>query len=502
MAAPAGAPDLGLACTTVEVAACSGNPDIKIYKGTGCTPAPPGGEPVYMTYQPVSSSHGCAKAPGCQSDGTTYPDPTTCTSWVTVGSGSPVPESCTCGPAPLHIGLADVNCATLKGTTTGYYGGRTGFELDENDCELQNQTVTDADDYWDSFGKSGGYGGPVGGTEWRPTVVPFGFVANNNVEHYVCVEPEPADYTAGAELAYDRYGWQCDPDFVNDEGKLVDCLSFYKCIDTDGDGDGYCADGTPAAEGECAEAEDCPVELTSACELRPLDNVSRLMVIHIFSDAVYNWSDFGKAFPSNTIVKCARHGGSGTHQTLLDQVFRGVAPFKTETQYPVNRDEGYPIVIGGTPGACDTLPAGGDGVAKNDGSYFWHYKSSSDLTRDCIDFYDGGIGYVDADKAMKTNKIKNGIHQLKYQGVAPTRRNVAGGKYNYWATQVAFADTAAGTGCVTGDLKTLADGLMAYAQKETLMTFANVGISAGFWATQGEMKVEKNPNDLAYPPRK
>jgi ABC-type phosphate transport system substrate-binding protein len=225
------------------------------------------------------------------------------------------------------------------------------------------------------------------------------------------------------------------------------------------------------------------ISLTS-CEARPLKNVSRLMVLHIFSDAVDNWRDFGPSFPDLAIVKCMRHGGSGTHQTLINTVFRGEATLATFTdEYPADQ-----------------------GAAGKD--YVWHYKSSSDLTRDCVAYYAGGIGYVDADKIMYRSKIAPtvepanwagnlGITQLMYQGVAPSRLAVGMGKYNFWAQQRCFLN---GDTCATGTEYDILSSVMDGAADPSKLTVARFGQRAFFWATQGEMRAEK-VNEYAYPSR-
>jgi ABC-type phosphate transport system substrate-binding protein len=200
-----------------------------------------------------------------------------------------------------------------------------------------------------------------------------------------------------------------------------------------------------------------------------MKHISRLMALHIFSDQVQNWSDFGPSFPDLPIVKCMRHGGSGTHQTLIDTVFRGDANLKNVTR---------------TAGP----------------NFVWHYKSSSDLTRDCVAFYDGGIGYVDADKVMFRSKVAKGIHQLMYGGAAPSRNDVASGKYNFWAAQQCFLDTT--LGCYGPQDLSIIDQIQTKAGDPSFLTFAGFAQRAYFWATQDEMEVQKIGGGFAYPTRK
>jgi ABC-type phosphate transport system substrate-binding protein len=212
------------------------------------------------------------------------------------------------------------------------------------------------------------------------------------------------------------------------------------------------------------------------------------MVLLIFSDAVDNWQDFGPSFPNLAIAKCMRHGGSGTHQTLINAVFRGEAIVKN-------------LTVG--------FPASQGDDANIGRSYVWHYKSSSDLTRDCVAYYAGGIGYVDADKIMFRSKIEPtkapaaykgelGISQLMYQGVAPSRLAVAQGKYTFFAQQQCFLDQT--LECFGPQDFNILNTIQTTAAQPQFLNFENFGQRAFFWATRGEMRVEK-VNEFAYPTR-
>jgi hypothetical protein len=374
------------------------------------------------------------------------------------------------------MGCADVACDTITATSEGYYHGRKGYYADPQED-------------WEEFGNENGYPGTYSAT-YKGVIVPFGFIVNNSVTDSVCVYDS---VPTNAHLAYDKRGWECDPDDV------PACRGDYKCLDTDSSGTGVCLDGKQTAdldvtitgdEKECTTAADCKMNTTNAdtvtitCEAEPMKNISRLMALHIFGNKVKLWSDFGPSFPENLpIVKCMRHGGSGTHQTLINTVFRSDGTVWNTTVESDRED-----------------------------SFVWHYKSSSDLTRDCVAYYAGGIGYVDADKAMDTNKIDNtiepasyankidGIHQLMYQGAAPSRNDVAWGKYNFWAAQQCFVNTNVGA-CHSAVTTTIMEKVMEEAAKDTYLDFDNFGQRAYFWATSGEMQVEKI-NEYAYPSRK
>ncbi len=457
-----------------------------IVRGLNCTADGTGtnDDTVYVRYQSVNSGHGCQNF-DCA---TTSPWPVASSCAFTGGYTCTSSES-----APCQLGCADVDCNSLTATTYGYEDGRSGSPL------------YGGSDPFTLHGNAAGY--PINPTDdWRGVVVPFGFIANNQVKHWVCTAPDRDDLEADQHLAYSKENWQCDPADNTAEGYNEWCQGNYKCLDTDESGTGVCMDGNQDAdldatftgnEIECEDASECqiPIEDTK-CELKPLDNVSRLMVLHIFSDAVYSWNDFGPSFPSLAIVKCMRHGGSGTHQTLINTVFRGDATLKN-------------VTVMAPPPFADF---GTDGK-----SYVWHYKSSSDLTRDCVAYYAGGIGYVDADKVLFRSKIgpteepsghtsDGGIHQLMYQGIEPSRLAVANGKYNFWAAQYCFANTdntESQGGCYddAGNEASILNSIMAEAGNPTYLTPANYGQRAYFWATQNEMQVEK-ANEYAYPTRK
>ena len=491
-----------LNCTDA-VLDCDADEKKLIVKGTGCAvDDSTQDDTVYVRYTASSSSTGCKKY-DCENED--YADPTTCdfTDDVTGECSSTFVQ------APCMLGCADVACDTITATTEGYYTGRKGAASGEA---------------WEAFGNANGYAPtqPYSDT-YNGVTVPFGFIVNNSVKDHYC---DYASVDADAHFAYDKRGWECDPDETWDDDDdpataevagAASCRGDYKCLDTNEDGTGVCLDGNQNAdldvtitgsETSCSDASDCKMAITGVtCEEKPLKGISRLMALHIFADKVTTWRDFGPSFAVLPIVKCMRHGGSGTHQTLINTVFRGDAEVASTTVHTPGR---Y------TPGA-----------------YVWHYKSSSDLTRDCVAYYAGGIGYVDADKVMFRSKIGNtqsseganstrygvkdsdgnyiwqgdgsaftsedGIHQLMYQGVAPSRNDVANGKYNFWAAQQCFTDTT--LSCQDDDTASILNLIMTEAGKPAYLDFANFGQRAYHWATQDEMMVEKT-DEYAYPTRK
>lgn len=470
-----------------------------IIRGVNCDADGTKDDTVYVRYQAVNSAHGAANYDCVTTD--PWPVPSSCL--FTGGYTCTADESAQC-----QLGCSDVEPGSLKATTVGYEDGRAG-------CPANGGS-----DVFMPHGNPSGYPLPPGVNVYRGVVVPFGFIANSAITNWVC---DNTDLLENALLAYDKDDWQCDPADSTPEGYNPWCRSAYKCIDhwkkvddvwvEGSNGVGVCMDGNQTADldkymekdangeivyPECFDASDCNIPLEDTqCEQETLKNLSRLMALHIFSDVVYNWNDFGPSFPSLAIVKCMRHGGSGTHQTLINTVFRGDATVKNMTVWNISD--------------ADPLRAFGGTGAPDGKSYVWHYKSSSDLTRDCVAYYAGGVGYVDADKVMFRSKIdvtkapenflpSYGIHQLMYQGFEPSRLAVANGEYNFWAAQYCFNDPTGTCYDPAGVEADILDSIMITAQDPTFLDEVRFGQRAYFWATQGEMKVDKL-TEYAYPTR-
>ena len=222
----------------------------------------------------------------------------------------------------------------------------------------------------------------------------------------------------------------------------------------------------------------------------PFDNLSREMVLLLYSQSVMNWNLFnadldgdgsietgayladGTGGDSLPVVLCLRHAGSGTHATLEAGVLRG------DINMPTTENLGSPFA-----------PA----------TYF--NKGSSDMMR-CVgggctgwDGF-GAIGYADSDKCLggtvgvATGDCKGGIvKRVEYQGHIGDRKNIKMGKYAFWAAQHIYQDSADAQ-----ELKDLSSALMTYAAVP-----ANIPASrADWWAAQDEMKVKK-VTDFAMP---
>jgi hypothetical protein len=230
---------------------------------------------------------------------------------------------------------------------------------------------------------------------------------------------------------------------------------------------------------------DCPNLIDETkCEAMPIDNLSRLMVLQIFSsdneDWLDNWNQFGPWYPDAGIVRCMRCAGSGTHATFDMQVFRNDA-----------------TVMG-----------------KSLDDRFYHHESSSRLT-DCVnnngwdpswgpewDGYDKpryAVGYADVDKILKSSSYPR-VHIVKYQGVEPARAKIENNEYNFWAAQTLYWSTdeiedPLGDGSIS--LTYLLGKLTDAAKKSSFL--ATISPQKLFWTTQGEMACQKTPLERSYP---
>jgi hypothetical protein len=280
------------------------------------------------------------------------------------------------------------------------------------------------------------------------------------------------DTTGDFELMPDA----CPP--VSDTDTSSDCVSYFKCVD------GFCTGGANSGNA-CDAAEDCPSlaigDLSgTTCTQMPIDNLSRLQAILIFSNKVNNWREFGPWYPDLPIVQCMRHAGSGTHATLEIGVFRGDANV-------------WDTTIGGASPTWTVLQSTESTDPNGSEPVVWHYESSTDLTEDCLDFYYGAVGYIDADKILGNDTV-NSCHEVKFEGVEPTREKVKFGEYSFWAGQKCFWDT----GAISTVQANLATALMDFAKDPANLNNVDFGQKANFWATDNEMTVSKS-SDAAYP---
>ncbi|MFH1984377.1 MAG: hypothetical protein ABIL58_21245 [Pseudomonadota bacterium] len=283
----------------------------------------------------------------------------------------------------------------------------------------------------------------------QPVVVPFGFFANNTVNKTKCIGPDPLTPTPAAHKAVSTWGYQCyDPD---EDGKSEDCIGFYKCVG------GTCSGGVNSGNA-CTQANQCPdvaLENTN-CQRIPLDNISRIMAVNIFSGQAWYWTDFGAWYNSDPIVACLRHAGSGTHSTLDWAVMRSAAG-----------DWGWPLV---------TEESAADPTV-------WFNDGSSDEMK-CINTLAGAIGYADADQLEGKSNYEN-VHALKYNGIEPRRTKVRNGEYDFYSNQWLYFNHTP---------TVFEEALVSFASDPAKIPASK----AKFWAASGEMVYNKS-NDRVYP---
>ncbi|MGB5156427.1 MAG: hypothetical protein WBN77_03210 [Desulfobacterales bacterium] len=328
-------------------------------------------------------------------------------------------------------------------------------------------------------------------------IVPFGFFANNCVTKTKCLSPNPIEgnpplageptATAPAESsdwgndkAISAWGNQCwDPD---GDGHSRDCIGYWKCVDS------KCVGGTNK-DGACAKLEDCPdVDISNTvCKRIPIDNLSRMMAVMIFSGQVDDWQDFGAWWDGDCdptaadttrdpIVACLRHAGSGTHATLDLAVMKGngwggdVAIDQYDSSF-VNDKYSY-------------------GVWFNDGS--------SDEMK-CINERMGAIGYADCDQLIASKGSLSApladfpyeyVNDMKYNGVECRRAKIRNGEYDFWSKQWLYWDHAN----LNQEQVTTVGQLVAFAKNP-----ANLPLNKmDYWASEGEMWYTK-ASDASYP---
>lgn len=456
-----------------------------VVRGLDCNDADGDGtrDTIYLHYLEIASEAGCNGAPGCNTENFVNTD--TCD--FSTGLCACENEAGLAVNAevalPIDIGAADVACEDLNQITIGWEDGRSDFEDDPRAP--------------DTFGP---YDSVLGANMViaNPVVVPFGFIANNSVVSSRCTAPGHASAADAAHKAYDPFWNQCVKGNVyacapnagsttpvcqggpNNQAACTykeecadaslstsdDCIGYYKCGAIEA---GKCPAGERAGL-DCSKTSQCPdvAVATTYCENVPLDNLSRLQALLIFSNTVHNWNEFGPSYPDMLINKCMRHAGSGTHATLTKAVFR--------QKYNVD------LRLWNT-----SVPASATG------DVVWHYKSSSDLAADCVNELAGAVGYVDADKLL--GKAYDNSHQMKYEGIEPTRMNVKNGAYSFWAEQNVFYDTT----CHTAAQQTFMNALFTFAADPSNLREDNLGDTAQYWATQVEMSVTRNGDVDEFP---
>jgi hypothetical protein len=213
----------------------------------------------------------------------------------------------------------------------------------------------------------------------------------------------------------------------------------------------------------CASVSDCPG--ATSCTAKSLDNISREMMVEIFSGQAFYWNDFGAGFPAEPITVCLRHAGSGTHATLDHAV--------------MNKKWGAGLL---------QAESAADPIAYfNDGSSDEMKCISSNKGAITPAFY--AIGYADADQLLAKPEYAPYVYSPKYNGFAPTRVNIRNGLYDWWSAQWMYMDPNEDSA-----IKAVVTDLVAYAANP-----ANIPTTkAKYWAAQDEMVWFKD-SDTTYP---
>ncbi|MBJ6724290.1 substrate-binding domain-containing protein [Geomesophilobacter sediminis] len=185
-----------------------------------------------------------------------------------------------------------------------------------------------------------------------------------------------------------------------------------------------------------------------------INTMTREMADIIFSGQATNWSAFGPAFTAQPLVVCLRHAGSGTHAAL---------------DHAVMADGAW-----------------GGQLVQNEVANFIYFNDGSGDERNCINAFNGAVGYLDADSSVPTN----GAGPLKYNGLYPSAYAIQNGAYDFWVDQtVYFPDT------ITADQQTAWNNMFSYLNSTTGLT--NAGY-AQFWAASNNMTVSKEAESV-YP---
>jgi len=310
-----------------------------------------------------------------------------------------------------------------------------------------------------------------GFNSYNPMIVPFAFYAHNDVTLSKCSAGIYANQqcTAGSGAT--------SSDCPN--GPLSSCT--YNSTDKKYE----CAGGVNAGS-VCKSSNDCPASY-GACTAAPLDNISKIEAILIFSRQATFWTDLGMGYaggPAATgaITACYRVAGSGTHATL---------------DYGVMKAKGYGLA---------TLPNAGASSTQvfNDGT-------GAEMT--CVNGTLGAIGYADADQALSMNPLWTALGNtgnakyastmpLKFEGIMPSRRAIRNGEYdNFYSKEWIFQDPTSPT--FTGAHSAFMLSLVTNGSTGLMDQLSTPGAidatdRASFWAAFGETNGAVVNNEMYY----
>jgi len=229
-----------------------------------------------------------------------------------------------------------------------------------------------------------------------------------------------------------------------------------------------CSSSAAANKGlQCVTDADCG-GTAGSCASATLDNVSRPMVVNIFSGSAWYWTDFGAGFNSKPITACLRHAGAGTHSTL---------------DYAVMN------------------PLWGASLAVNESASeptMWFNDSSADEMK-CINGISGAIGYADADQLTGTGAATYpNVAAVKYQGYEPKRVNIRNGLYDAWSFHMLYFDTYYAPYFSNGVYRYIFNKLNDYVNNPNNISLSSLEASANYWAPRDEMVYMKGV-DWYYP---
>ncbi|HUN55825.1 MAG TPA: substrate-binding domain-containing protein [Smithella sp.] len=211
------------------------------------------------------------------------------------------------------------------------------------------------------------------------------------------------------------------------------------------------------------------------------NNITRMMVILLFSGQIDDWNELGTNYPDLHTSVCLRHAGSGTHSTLDFAIMRG------------NGWGGTLAAQSNVPGQTATTVSGQSLAAYDNTMPDLYFNDTTGDELGCINSYAGAIGYADADKEVSlTNHTVNGyanIQQIAYQGEYPSADAIANGRYDFWTNEWAYKDPT-----LTTPLLTAVNSLLSYVSGHIPTS------EQPFWMDQNAMTFEK-ATDQAYPQR-
>jgi hypothetical protein len=232
------------------------------------------------------------------------------------------------------------------------------------------------------------------------------------------------------------------------------------------------------------------------------------MVVNIFAGNAFAWTDFGASYsvtgdPTNSVVACLRHAGSGTQATLDKVFFTGASPnvlAQNEAAGSVYFNDGSAdeinCVNGDTPATttftCNAVQAGTPCTVATQAA-----DCAGAVPAGVCKSYNNGkawgaIGYADADQATGVAGVSNNVVPVKYNGMFGRRNVIRNGAYDFFANQNLYLSPSNAPAASVP--ATLFGQLVTYASNPANLPAAK----AAYWATSAEMVWNKT-DDSVYP---